>query len=68
MELKEYKKHLEKEAIKFRLTSEDISNSFDLGMMIPHWFYEGVLKPNKMNKWFDKFFFRIEKVANPKVI
>ena len=62
-ELKEYEKYLEEEASKFRLTVEDLSNLTDLGMMIPAWVVEDILKPNKMDKWFWKFFNRIEDIT-----
>jgi len=59
----EYKKHLETEAGKFRLTPEDLSNLTDLGLMIPAWFIKCVLKPNKIDKWFWKFFDKIERIT-----
>lgn len=63
MKQSNYNKHLIKEAKKFRLTPEDLSNLTDLGMMIPAWFVKDVLKPNKMDKWFWDFFGRIEKIT-----
>jgi hypothetical protein len=66
-ELSKYKKYLETEAEKFRLTQEDLSNLTDLGMMIPAWFVKDVLKPNKMDKWFWKFFRRIEDITLPEL-
>ena len=62
-DLTNYKKYLENEAKKFRLTAEDLSNLTDLGMMIDWRLYEYTLKPNKMNKWFIDFFNRIEDVT-----
>lgn len=61
--LKEYKEYLEKEAKKFRLTSDDLSNLTDLELMMPYWFVEDVLKPNKLKEWFNKFFKRVEDIT-----
>ena len=59
-QMKQYQDFLKREAKKFRLTSEDLSNLTDLGMMIDWQTWEYVLKPNKMDKWFKKFCDRIE--------
>lgn len=61
--LKEYQEYLKKKAKSFRLTAEDLSNLTDLGMMIPNWLIECVLKPNKMDKWFFSFFNSIEDIT-----
>lgn len=65
--LEEYKKYLKEEAEKFRLTAEDLTNLTDLGMMIPWWVFEGTIKLNKMDKWFIKFFNRIEEITIPEI-
>jgi len=67
MNLKEYKKHLEKEAKEFKLTSDDLSNLYDLFHIvdnpkeIPIDFKE-TLKLNKMESWFNNFLERLEEV------
>lgn len=59
----EYEKRLEEKGKEFVLTPEDLHNLTDLGMMIPAWFVNDVLKPNKLDKWFWKFFQRIEEIT-----
>ena len=62
-EIATYGKYLEREAKKFKITREDLSNLTDLDMMLPHWFVKDVLKPNKMDKWWYKFAERISKIT-----
>lgn len=62
-EMREYEKHVANGAKKIKLTVEDMHNLTDLEMMLPHWFYDGVLKPNNMAQWFDRFFGKIEEVT-----
>lgn len=64
--MKEYKKHLLKEAEKFRLTVEDLSNLYDLFYMVEDDSYE-TIKLNKMQKWFHKFHQRIERIVIPEL-
>jgi hypothetical protein len=61
--LEEYEKFLEEAANNFKLTSLDLQNLTDLGMMMPAWLVKGVLKPNGMEKWFWKFVDRIETIT-----
>lgn len=62
-QLKQYQKYLEQEASNFKLTAEDLSNLTDLGMMIPYWFVQDLLKRNKMKVWWLGFIRRIEKIT-----
>lgn len=64
--LKEYKEYLLKEAEKFRLTIEDLSNLYDLFYMVEDGSYE-TIKLNKMQKWFHKFHQRIERIVIPEL-
>ncbi|KKN35384.1 hypothetical protein LCGC14_0784110 [marine sediment metagenome] len=63
-ELKEYRKYLDKEAKKFKLTQEDLSNLFDMFYMLDDDTYR-TIKLNKMGKWFNKFRERIEEIVIP---
>ena len=63
-ELKEYRKYLDKEAKKFKLTREDLSNLFDMFYMLDDDTYR-TIKLNKMGKWFNKFRERIEEIVIP---
>lgn len=65
-EMKEYEKYLKKEAEKFKLTSEDLSNLYDLGYMIGDDVYD-TLELNNMLKWFHNFHQRIEKIVIPEL-
>ena len=70
--IKEYKKYLDEEASKFRLTAEDLGNLFDLQFMIDtpkevQQDFFGTLKLNNMDKWFTDFFKRIEKIVIPEL-
>jgi len=64
--LKKYLEHLKEESKKFILTSEDLGNLFDLSSMIGNDVYE-TLKLNNMDKWFDNFFQKIEKIILPEL-
>lgn len=63
-EMKKYFKYLDREAKKFRLTQEDLSNLYDLFYMIES---NETLKLNKMDKWADEFHQRIEKIVIPEL-
>lgn len=65
--LKKYQEHLKQEAKKFKLTADDLTNLTDLELMMPFWFVEKVLKPNKLKKWFLEFFAKIEKITLPEL-
>lgn len=62
-EMKEYNKSLEREAKKFKLTSEDLSNLTDLNYMAMTPALAETLTLNHMDKWYNKFFGRIEKIT-----
>lgn len=67
-ELKEYSKYLEEEAEKFRLDADDLSNLYDFMHMAEtpsqlNIDLKETLKLNKMDKWYNKFFMRIEKIV-----
>jgi 5,10-methenyltetrahydromethanopterin hydrogenase len=61
--LKEYITFLNEAGNNFKLTSLDLHNLTDLEMMMPAWLVKDVLKPNRMDKWFWKFFGRIEEIT-----
>ena len=70
--IEEYKKYLDEEASKFKLTAEDLGNLFDLQFMIDtpkevHQDFWRTLKLNKMDKWFKDFFLKIEKIVIPEL-
>ncbi|MFA6074005.1 MAG: hypothetical protein WC758_07860 [Candidatus Woesearchaeota archaeon] len=61
-EMKEYIEFLDEAGKNFKLTALDLSNLFDLFyMVIPE--YESTLKLNKMDKWFDKLFNKIDEIV-----
>ena len=69
-ELKKYLKYLDKEAKKFKLTGDDLSNLYDLFYMVdvPKKIIldlRSTLKMNKMDNWFDDFHNRVEKIVIP---
>lgn len=62
---KEFKKWLRKQKIladKFRLSVDDLHNLYDLMYMID-WRTMETLKLNKMDKWFKRFFDRVEEIC-----
>ena len=66
--IEKYKKYLDEEASKFKLTGEDLGNLFDLHFMVDtpeevHQDFFGTLKLNNMDKWFKDFFGRIQKIV-----
>jgi hypothetical protein len=61
--IKEHQEFLTECGNHFVLTPEDLSNLYDLSYMVNWQDYNGVLKPNKMDKWFRKFFDRLEEVC-----
>lgn len=65
-ELKKYNEYLKKEAKKFKLTSEDLSNLYDFCYMLDYDTHQ-TFKLNKMGKWFKEFFRRIEKIVIPEL-
>lgn len=65
-ELDKYRKYLDEEADKFKVTAEDLSNLYDMMYMIDDDTYE-ILRLNNMKKWFLSFFQRVEKVVVPEV-
>ena len=60
--IKKYLKYLDEEAKKFKLTGTDLDNLCELGLMLPSWFIDD-LKTNKMDKWFNRFFGKIEGIT-----
>ena len=70
--LEEYKKYLDEEAEKFRLTAKDLGNLFDLQFMVDtpkevrQDFWE-TLRLNNMDKWFTDFFKRVENIVIPEL-
>ena len=64
--LEKYKKYLEVEAEKFKLTPEDLGNLFDLSYMIGSDVHD-TLELNKIDKWYNKFFGKIEKIVVPEL-
>ena len=63
--MKEYSKWMKmqkKLAGKFKLSVDDIHNLYDVSCMID-WRTMDTFKLNKMDKWFRKFFERIENIA-----
>jgi len=65
-DLNKYRKYLEKEVKKFKLSSKDISNLYDCFYMMDDDTYN-TFKLNKMNKWFDEFFERVERIVIPEL-
>jgi hypothetical protein len=70
--LGKYRKYLDKEAEKFKLTREDLSNLYDLFYMADNppelnIDFKETLKLNKMDKWFYNFHRRIEDVVIPEL-
>jgi hypothetical protein len=61
--IKKYRVKLKKGAKNFKLTEEDLSNLTDLELMLPSWFVQDVLKPNKLLPWYLNFFGRIEEIT-----
>ena len=66
LRLKRYKKYLEKEARKFKLTNYDLLNLYDLFYMIDGETHD-TLKLNKMDKWFEDFLERVERIVIPEL-
>jgi len=71
-EIEKYRRYLEREGKKFKLTQEDLSNLYDLFYMVdsPSELsidFRKTLKMNKMNDWFDDFHLRIEKIVIPEL-
>ena len=65
-EKKEFDKWMLKQKVladNFKLSVEDIHNLYDMFYMITWQDYEKVFKPNKMHKWFEEFFDRLEEVC-----
>lgn len=70
--MREYKKMLEKEAKKFKLTAEDLHNLYDLFHVVDtpkeiNIDLRATLKINHMLKWFYKFHEKIEKIVIPEL-
>ena len=65
-DLEKYKKYLNEEGSKFKLTGDDLSNLFDLHFIICEECKE-TLKINKMDKWFKDFFHSIEYIVVPEL-
>ena len=64
--IEEYKKYLDEEALKFKLTAEDLGNLFDLHTMVGNDVYK-TLELNGLDKWFDDFFQKIEYIVIPEL-
>ena len=65
-EMQKYLKHLKKEAKNFRVYHEDLSNLTDLYYIMTPDVYDA-LELNKMDKWFDKFFTRVQRITLPEL-
>jgi len=65
-DLSKYRKYLDKEAKKFKISAEDLSNLYDCFYMIDDDTYQ-TFKLNKMKDWFDNLFMRIEKIVVPEL-
>ncbi|KKK52478.1 hypothetical protein LCGC14_3104510 [marine sediment metagenome] len=65
-QMKEYKTYLERVSKKFRLTSKDLGNLYDLFYMIDDATFS-TIKLNKMEKWFREFHKKIEKIVIPEL-
>jgi len=68
----DYKKHLKEEAEKFRLSSDDLSNLYDLLNIADtpkeiEMDFRGTLKTNNLDKWFKTFLNKIEKIVVPEI-
>jgi len=59
-------KRLQKEAKKFKMNWEDLDNLYDIFYMINWQDYKNI-KLNKMDKWFNSFFVRLEKIICPEL-
>ena len=71
-DLEKYKKYLNEEGSKFKLTGDDLSNLFDLHFIVDtpkevHQDFFETLKLNKMDEWFKDFFGRIENIILPEL-
>ena len=65
-EMQKYLKRLKKEAKNFRVYHEDLSNLTDLYYIMTPDVYDA-LELNKMDKWFDKFFTRVQRITLPEL-
>lgn len=65
-EIEEYRKEVRRGAKEFDLTAEDLSNLYDIFYMV-NWQDMETMKLNKMDKWFKKFFERVEKIVIPEL-
>ena len=65
-DLKKYRKYLDREAKKFKLSAEDLSNLYDAFYMIDDDTYQ-TFKLNKINDWFNKFFEKVERIVIPEL-
>ncbi len=63
MSLQRYKRYLEKEAKKFRLSGNDLSNLYDLLHIVDN----RDLKANGMDKWARDLFERLEPIVIPEL-
>ena len=59
-------KRLQKEAKKFKMNWEDLDNLYDIFYMINWQDYKNI-KLNKMDKWFNSFFIKLEKAVVPEL-
>ena len=64
--LDEHNRKMKLCADKFKLTPEDLHNLYDL-FYIVNWMDYNDLKLNKMDKWFEGFFTRVEEVVIPEL-
>lgn len=63
MSLEKYKKYLEKEAKKFKLTGNDLSNLYDLLYIVDN----RDLEANGIDKWARDLFERLEPIVIPEL-
>ena len=49
-----------------KLTKEDMHNLYDLMMMV-NWVDYKTLELNKMDEWFEKFYYKLEKLVIPEI-
>ena len=66
-EMSKYRKMIKMKAKKFKMTPKDLHYLLDLFYMaVDDADYE-TLKLNKLDKWYDKFFIRIERICIPEL-
>ena len=67
MEMRKYWKSQEVYAKKFKMSAEDLHNLLDVFYICIHDEQYEDLKTNRLKKWFDNFFDRIERICIPEL-